>query len=139
MTLDAEAKRYHEATYVVRAPDGTVRVRLMEQNGELDALLESAGVGTWAMMTAWNPGSTPLPPVENARAAAELVERLQTSGHVALSAEMIPDDDPTAREEWAFVMGMTAAAARELGRRYRQTAVLFGVVGGVPLAVRSLE
>lgn len=138
MSLDAAAERYYNATYVVHAPEGAIRLRLMEPSRELDALLERFGVETWAMVTAWNPGTMTLAPAENDRAAADLDERVRSLNLSTLSAGMIPDGTSVTPEEWIFIAGITPANARELGRFYRQAVIIFGARGGVPLAVRSL-
>lgn len=86
--------------------------------------------GPWAYLTAWNPGSKPLPRLENRNRQFELEsllcdERVTTvPGTARDPAEEWPD------EEGVLVLGLSRERAVELGRTFGQNAVLIGVGEG---------
>src|SRR5690606_13420332 len=57
---------YLRTTYWVEASDGWIAVAIGERSAPLDRLLARSGAATWAIVTADNPGSRPLPPADNA-------------------------------------------------------------------------
>ena len=57
---------YRATAYEALGPGVELDLRVDERSAALDALLTSTGRTSWAFLTAWNPGSQPLAPEENA-------------------------------------------------------------------------
>lgn len=118
-------KAYLQTAYVVRAPQGVHALRIGARHPAFDAELETAGAECWAVVTAWNPGSLLRSVEENARSQAEL---LQAIGELVLSgwAAEGKADGGGWREESVCILGLDAAGAIALGRRFGQLAVVVG-------------
>lgn len=123
---------YSHTSYNVHAPEGIIRLRVGEHSAALDELLQGRGAPVWAFITAWNPGSMRLPRAENERNNRDLLERLQRMGYEAIPGEGAGDDGSWEPEASFLVPGLPLDAALELGRFYRQMAVLVGTRGSVP-------
>lgn len=95
----------------------------------LDAWLAEHGQREWAFLTAWNPGSRPRAPDENARDQERLKARLSVPGLQVLPATGEADDGSWS-EPSLFVAGLPHDAAERLGRDFGQVAVLVGHIGG---------
>jgi hypothetical protein len=121
---------YRNTTYLVHLPpQGSIPVRIGEINDLLDRLLTHLGVREWAFITAWNPGSFILPPLENARNNSDLLERLTKMGYIALPGVGVGDEGDWTPEESFFIPGIARDEAIYLGRFYRQRAIVVGRVG----------
>jgi len=129
MSRAALEEAYRRTSYDVRAPEGTIRLRIGERPAMLDALLERHGAETWAFITAWNPGSFRLPRAENERSNRDLQERLLRMGYTAIPGAGTGDDEAWEPEESFFVPGIPRTTALELGRFYRQMAIVAGTRG----------
>jgi hypothetical protein len=128
--MDAEERAALDAAYRSTAyRAGKLTLRVGEPTPPaLDLLLESRGLRAWAYLTAWNPGSRPLPLDENRRRQRELVAHLGDWQWLRGRAEA---DDGTWSEESLLVLGLPREDAMALGREFGQNAVLVGVPGGV--------
>lgn len=94
--------------------------------------LKSVGSRHFAVLTAYNPASCPLPPAVNAERQAILQARL-AAGSWPLCAGV--NRDPAG--EWPdepslLVAGMPLAMARALAGEFGQNALVYGDVAGVP-------
>lgn len=105
---------YREAVYRVALPGGTAEFRIGER-------LEGAP-GPFALITAWNPGSRPLPLAENERRNAELAALLRGMGARLLPAEGASPDG-SYREASFAAFGITAEQALEAARAFGQAAI----------------
>jgi len=121
-------KAYLQTAYMVRAPQGVHALRIGALHPAFDALVSSAGASTWAFITAWNPGSLPRSAEQNALAQAGLAEVVGGLGLVSWPAEGRADGGGW-REESVCVLGLEAAGAVALARRFGQLAVVVGQVG----------
>ncbi|GGL83099.1 hypothetical protein GCM10010840_21080 [Deinococcus aerolatus] len=76
----------------------------------------------WAVVTAWNPGGRLQPRADNLRAGRELLDLIASRPHLP---------GVNGEGQWAeasvIVPGLHLREAAELGRRFGQAAVLFGV------------
>jgi hypothetical protein len=126
------AAAYRATSYIVDAPRGALAIRIGRADPALDALLDGLGADGWAFITAWNPGSMRLPPAENARNNADLLDRIARLGHAVLTGRGVGDDGRWPAEESFFIAGIPAADAVELGRYYRQRAIVVGRRGEAP-------
>lgn len=121
---------YHRTTYRIDAPDAPIPLRIGCPDPRLNALLAGFGAECWAFITAYNPGSRPQTLEVNERALVRLRNELHSAGYPVLSGEGVGDGWPP--EPSFFVPGLAPEAAREIGRRYGQVAVVWGGGGGAP-------
>lgn len=96
------------------------RARLLEQRGPAPTW----AAGTWAIVTAWNPGGARASGAANARAHAALLALVGASGFT-------PTPAVNGEGEWAeaalLVPGARLGQAAEWGLEFGQAAVLWGV------------
>jgi hypothetical protein len=81
-----------------------------------------AGLGTFWVLTAWNPGSERLSDAENAERLRALCARLDELGHTWLPA-LGTSPDGTWSEQSVAVPGLDRDTALALGREFAQEAV----------------
>lgn len=115
---------YLRTRYVVWAPRFTIRIG--ERHPGLDAWL---GGKSWAFITAWNPGSQPLPEEENRRRQSELEDVLREGMWKYYPGAGVPEEEGWPAEESFLVAGISLSEALELGKRFGQNAVLWGESG----------
>jgi Protein of unknown function (DUF3293) len=120
-------KAYLQTAYVVRAPQGVHALRIGATHPAFDAEVEAAGARSWAVVTAWNPGSLPRTAEENVLAQGELLRVTALLGLVVWAAEGKADGGGW-REESVCILDVEAAAAVALGRQFGQLAVVVGQV-----------
>lgn len=130
--IEALERAYRRARYRVELDDGPLELRVSEPNAELAALLASRGVRGAAFLTACNPGSRRLDEAANRAAQAALLEALTARGHPTLPAVAVDPDGRWPDEESVLVLGIEAAAAAALARRFGQNAMLWIDARGVP-------
>lgn len=89
---------------------------------EPSAAAPSWAAGTWAIVTAWNPGGQSQPGSDNLRAGRDLLALIAPRPHFP---------GVNGEGQWAepsvILPGLTLRQAAQLGRRFAQAAVLFGV------------
>ena len=118
---------YNAAHYRVFA-DPPFVLRVGERSAELNALLASHSAGTWAFITACNPGSVPLSDEENAERMVRLREMLN---HLTTyPGEGIDPTDEWPGEPSVLVVGIDRAEAVEVAKTFEQAAILAGIRGG---------
>ncbi|MDL2344118.1 DUF3293 domain-containing protein [Deinococcus sp. MIMF12] len=96
------------------------RARLSEQPGPAPTW----AAGSWAIVTAWNPGGERVSGAVNVQAQAELLALVRASGF-ALTPAVNGEGDWT--EAALLVHGARLRRAAEWGLQFRQAAVLWGV------------
>lgn len=132
-TPGAEAERarleqaYLRTTY---AAGLSLKLRVGQPHPFLDEMMAFRGLNEYAYLTAWNPGSRPLPEAEN----RERQERLKAAlrGRHPLVEGIATADDGAWREESILVLGIPREEALAVGRAFGQVAILVGTRGGVP-------
>lgn len=122
---------YVATSYVASTPRGRLRVRVGEAHPELDALLRDHEVEQWAYITAWNPGSELLSPLENHERQKELEGELREAGYSFFRGSGVPDNDDWDAEESVLVLGISRSEAVRLGVAYGQNAIVHGPLGEV--------
>jgi hypothetical protein len=128
----ALAEAYRGTTYHVDSPEGPIALRIGVPSPALDRLLERCGADAWAYITAWNPGSRPLPVEENRRRNRALEESLRALGAVTWPGLGVGEDPAWPPEESVLGVRVGRAAAREVGARFGQNAVVVGRRGEPP-------
>lgn len=97
----------------------------------LEALLEKTGAGSFAIITAWNPRSRPLPIAENRARNQALLARLRTCAGLVLPALGIGDEGEWEPEESFLAAGLSSEIIVEQAQAFDQNAVVGGEQGGV--------
>lgn len=122
---------YLSTTYVVHLPEHPVAIRVGERQPALDALLVAHGAGAWAFVTAHNPASLRVGDDENARRQCALEAELRACNLAFVRGEGIGDDADWLPEASVLVIDISLEDAVALARRHGQSAIVFGVHGGV--------
>ncbi len=115
---------YRATEYRVRVEGQTLTFRVGRPAPALAGVLRRRRVRTAGFVTACNPGSRPTAPRVNAIARRRLDAWIRRRGLRALPGE---GADPSGRwpaEPSLLVPGLGPRAARRLGRRFRQNAVV---------------
>lgn len=120
---------FRNTTFVAFREPEEIRIRVGEVCAKLDPLLESYAVDEWAFVTAYNPDGKTAPEEQNLRAQARLAEELDRHGLRILAGEGRADLGTWPPEPSMLILGMPETAARELGRRYGQAAIVVGQRG----------
>jgi hypothetical protein len=126
---------YRATTYRLFLPGGNCDLRLDMPSETLACWLETAGFDSFAILTAYNPGSLPRDEETNNAEQARLECDLLEAGFEPYVGENVADGEDWPVEETCFVPGLPEALARELARRYGQNALVFGREDGVPKLV----
>jgi hypothetical protein len=130
MRKDIDAA-FRATTYRVFVPDEPpIDIRIGERSPRLDAILAAYECNAWAFITAWNPGSQPLPRDENAARQMDLLALVDARGYRRLMGSGVPAGADWQAEESVLVLGVPKAEAIELGARFDQLAVVIGARGG---------
>jgi hypothetical protein len=123
-------RAYRDTIFEADLPGGPLRIRIGEHHPALDEVLPSGGGHCWCFVTAWNPASKPLGTAENNARNAELAAALKSESLTFYAGR---GRDPQAKwpaEESFLVLDLAREAARTLGLRYGQNAVVWGEAGG---------
>jgi GNAT superfamily N-acetyltransferase len=123
---------YRKSTYRFCDDSGIVALRIGEPSAALQALMQSRGVAGAAYLTAWNPGSEPLPFEANRERNDRLRAELRSMGFEYLDGEGGKDEW---LEESYLVPGMSLQDAHDLASRHGQAAFVFCERDGVPRLV----
>lgn len=121
------AKAYWEAEYHLESPDlkdeGSILFRFDAQSKELDPYLDAWDVQSFAIITAFNPGSMPLPLEENLLRHAALRERLQPHCRVLLNSTG-QNSDGSWQEQGFWALDIDLDKAAEIGTAFGQAAIV---------------
>jgi hypothetical protein len=117
---------YRRTAFIAETPAGRLSLRIGARSAELDALLAVHGVGTWAYVTAFNPGSVSLTAVENSARQRQLEHTVMDMGLVSYPGQGVGDDRRWPPEPSLLVLGIAREAASHLGRQYGQLAIVYG-------------
>jgi hypothetical protein len=102
---------------------------------ELAELLARTGCASAAFITAWNPFSEPAALEANVAALAALKADLEGAGCMML-AGLGEDPEKTVSGEPSFLaVGLSLEAAKALGAKYRQNAIVWADADAVPQLV----
>jgi Protein of unknown function (DUF3293) len=122
---------YVATAFRVEAPDGHIDIRIGEKDAQIDALLSKLNAIEWAYITAWNPGSRPVPAEQNTLAHDKLLQIIRGRGFTYYEGDGIPDQEGWAPERSVWIAGIGRDEAVELGRRFGQNAIVVGRLVGV--------
>jgi hypothetical protein len=116
---------YRSTLFVIEAPDRDMTLLVGEDNLAVGELLESYGVRTCALVTAWNPHSKKLEAYDNQRRQNELVEKVNKLGHPVLPGRGVGKDPTWPPEQSILIIGIRRDDAIQLGRAFEQLAIIF--------------
>lgn len=117
---------YKATTY--RVPSLNLDIRIDEKIPLLDLILKTKNAETWAFITAWNPESKILSLKENRSRNDMLQSKLEA--YQIFEGSGIPENSDWEPEESIFIIGITKEYALELGRKFKQNAIVFGSING---------
>lgn len=127
----ATLQAYRETHYRVHAPEPFV-LQVGVHSPQLEALHAQYGVQSSAYVTACNPFSEQLTDGENAAHMASLTLEVLLDRFAHLTGEGVHPSGTWPAEPSLLVLGIDLAAARALGARYRQNAIVFCDADAVP-------
>lgn len=126
---------YEATDYAVRDGDAELVLRIGRPDAALDDLLARHGAATAAIVTACNPESIVFPAEANARRHADLLVLLQVRGFHSLPAEGRDPAGTWIAEASCCVLGIGPDEAQDIGRQFRQNAIVFIIRGEAPALV----
>ena len=122
-------KAYKGTDFRVFEPTCTIRID--EENVILNELLLKHNCKEWAFITAWNPFSELETNEINEAKNIALKEDLKK--YIIFEGEGL-GQDPTWKPEHSFLaLGIEKEMAIELGRKYRQKGIVYGVINRLPV------
>ena len=123
MSFPPELERaYLEAIYQVDAP--FFQLRIGERNEAWEAWLSDLQVQQWAILTAFNPGSQPLPEEDNLRRHEQLRARLRARGIPFLPGRNLDPAGQWPPELSCILLNPSLETAHELARQYGQLGIV---------------
>ena len=123
---------FKNTDFIAELPAGELTISIGVPNANLKVLMDSHGASTAAYITAWNPYSQPTSVEDNHIANISLKDSLQRSGLAFFPCE---GRDPTGQwmaEPGFLVLGADRRWLRNLGRRFRQHALVTVARNGRP-------
>jgi hypothetical protein len=128
-------RAYRRAVYCIEHADAALELAVDRPSGALARLLAAHGVASAAFLTACNPGSLPTDPAVNRAAQAALVEAAAQLGHPTLPGVAVDPHGDWPDEDSVLVLGIDAAAAIRLARRFGQNALVWIEADATPRLV----
>lgn len=116
---------YRQTLYRVYGPDGPVDFRVGERGPALRALLRSYASEGAAFITAHNPGSRLMTEEHNGNAQASLVAQGRVIAAATLSGVALDPRGTWPAEDSVLLVNIDREAARRLGRRFGQNALVW--------------
>jgi len=123
---------YRSTHYRVHDTLETVTLRIGEPSAALLAIHARSGVSSSAFVTAWNPGSKSLSPEENRAAQQALCSEIEGLGLASLEGEGVDPTGGWPAEASCLILGIDRQRAEQLGRRFRQFAIVFATAECIP-------
>lgn len=120
-TIDA----YRKADYRFGAGAEAATLRIDQRCDELARLYAAAGLACAVFVTAWNPFGRLQSVEANDAAHRSLGSELRTLSAVVIEGEGIDPSGAWPAEKSFCALGVSLDAARDIGRRYRQNAVVW--------------
>lgn len=119
---------YKNTKYIVLKP--TLTIEIGKLNQDLDKLLLKHNSNEWAFITAYNPYSRVLTEEENKVLHNKLKEL--TEKYVTFEGYGVGQDPTWEPELSLFIIGISKDDASEIGKKFEQNAIVYGVVNNPP-------
>lgn len=123
---------YRATSYCVFLPGACCELRIDQPSAPLQAWLKEAGASTFAIITAYNPGSEQAGASRNAERQSQLECDLLEGNYEPYAGENVADEGGWPVEETCFVPDILLEDACALGEDYGQCAIVWGGADGVP-------
>ncbi len=107
--------------------DPTLTIRINHLHPDLDKFLKMYDSTVWAYITSYNPASHVLPDEENIALHQMLVEDL--SGYICFVGYGVGTNPQWKPEQSLLVLGIDQDAAKAIGKKYGQNAIVVGNAG----------
>jgi len=124
-------RAYTKTAYRVHGEPGFT-LRVGEASAELLAAHARQGVDFSAYLTAWNPFSRKTDDAANAARQAELVDALSRLGLVCMPGLGRHPSNDWPGEDSVLALGLGLDAAKALGQRFEQNAIVWSGADAVP-------
>ncbi len=115
---------YLQTRYCIDEPP--LCIHIGQLHPELDNFLLQNKERQWVFITAWNPGSQPLPLTKNQERQNKLIEKTGQLEKPFFYGRGEALDGKWEAEESLLVLGLSPAAGIDLGRAFRQNAIVAG-------------
>lgn len=115
---------YYKTDYIIYDPK--IIIKINEKNKELNKLLKKNNVSEWAYITAYNPMSQISSEARNESANKKLLIDIQE--YKVFKGEGVGQDNTWKPEKSFLVLGVNKNKAIEIGKKYLQKAIIFGVI-----------
>lgn len=120
---------YRDAVYEVYHNRKTILLFIDRLNPKLDSILEKYHGNTWALITAHNPYSQCLPPVENEQRQLKLVEIVRANNLIFLDGVGKDQNNLWTPEPSIFIVNIELEQAIAIGQEFQQNAIVWGEFG----------
>ncbi|MDD2884139.1 MAG: DUF3293 domain-containing protein [Dechloromonas sp.] len=120
------AAAFAATTYCVFLPGAPCELRVEVAHAVLAAWLAEHECHSFAILTAWNPGTERPAAAINAERQSALECDLLEGNYETYAAENVPDDPAAPREESCFVPDIALEDALALAEDYGQDAIIWG-------------
>lgn len=120
---------YRATSYEVDGPHARFTIRVGEISREADALAADHHAGTWAYITAYNPGSVPASAEQNGARQRELEQAVVQAGYRFFRGEGKGNDGAWPAEPSLLILAVAEEEAAALARRFGQAAFVFAERG----------
>lgn len=128
MNMTELINAYNNTEYQVYNPPMVIEIGI--KNQELNDLLSSLNLTTWAYITAFNPFSKSLSKQENLKRHKEL--RVKIANYKFYEGEGVGEDKTWEPEISCLVVGISYQEAIAIGNFFEQNAIVIGDINGVP-------
>ena len=122
-------RAYEQTQFYVRECTPELCIRIGSHHEQLDEILLEHRCDVWSYITASNPASELLSDEQNAGRNRELEALLKSQGLVFYRGEGIGTDPEWPAEASFLILGISREDALQLGRQFRQNAIVCGKRG----------
>jgi len=123
---------YHATTYLIRPMSGKLVLRIGEPSPELEQLLIKSRCQCWAFISAVNPESKRLSEAANANRHRQLLALISELKLPYYTGDGVPDAPGWPIEPGFFIREIGLKKALEIGKQFKQVAIVAGESGSAP-------
>lgn len=123
---------YKATDFVVEDDETNIVIRIGQMNSKLDNLLAKREIENWAFITAFNPRSEQLTDEENADRHSELLAVTKAGDYEFLNGYGRGPVGDWPPEKSLLIFNVDREAAKKIGKRFGQNAIVAGRIGDFP-------
>lgn len=125
MTITPELiAAYKSTNFEVQTPEAGIVLKADQTNPEFDKFLQSRGVATSVIITAWNPWSEPRSREKNKESQRIMEDLMRNAGFILLPAAGVDPTGGWEPEQSCCALGMAEEEGILWGTRFQQNAVI---------------